>query len=119
MTPEGHAFAGWITFSAYEQDGATVVQAQVLMRANDPIYELGLRFGGHRAEDNFWKHTISAVAATYGVRGPVTTRVTCVDRRIQWRHAQNLRHNAGVLTVLYGVGAPLRLIARPFRRARR
>jgi hypothetical protein len=23
MTPEGHMFAGWITFSAMEQDGAT------------------------------------------------------------------------------------------------
>ncbi|HEY7985196.1 MAG TPA: hypothetical protein VID73_13550 [Ktedonobacterales bacterium] len=119
MTPEGHAFAGWITFSAFEQDGATVVQAQVLMRANDPIYELGLRFGGHRAENTFWQHTVSAVAATYGVRGRVNIQVTCIDRRIQWRHARNLRHNAGVLTAMYTAGAPFRLVARPFRRTRR
>src|SRR5215467_1997676 len=49
MTPEGHVFAGWITFSSFEDDGCTNAQAQVLMRANDPIYEIGLRFlGGHR-----------------------------------------------------------------------
>jgi hypothetical protein len=119
MTPEGHAFAGWITFSAFEKDGATVVQVQVLMRANDPIYELGLRFGGHSAENNFWKHTVSAVAATYGVRGKVNVQVTCIDRRIQWRHTKNVRHNAGVLTAMYSAGAPFRLIARPFRRKRR
>ena len=33
MTPQGHMFAGWITFSAYEEDGGTVAQAHVLMRA--------------------------------------------------------------------------------------
>jgi hypothetical protein len=47
MTPEGHMFAGWITFSATEVDGDTVGQAQVLMRASDPIFELGLTLGGH------------------------------------------------------------------------
>src|SRR5580765_3535975 len=43
MTPQGHVFAGWITFSAFcEGDGSTVAQAQVLMRAQDPITEIGL-----------------------------------------------------------------------------
>ena len=42
MTPEGHMFAGWITFSAFEDGDATVAQAQVLMRAQDPLGELGL-----------------------------------------------------------------------------
>ena len=41
MTPQGHMFAGWITFSALEVEGETVAQAQVLMRASDPIFELG------------------------------------------------------------------------------
>src|SRR4029453_908776 len=47
MTPQGHMFSGWITFSATERDGDTVAEAQVLMRASDPIYELGLALGGH------------------------------------------------------------------------
>ena len=55
MTPEGHMFAGWISFSAETANEGTLVQAQVLMRANDPLYELGLTFGGHRKEDQFWR----------------------------------------------------------------
>ena len=57
MTPQGHMFAGWITFSAFEEDGATSAQAEVLMRAQDPLTELGLTFGGHRKEDRFWADT--------------------------------------------------------------
>ena len=60
MTPQGHMFAGWITFSATERDGETVAQAQVLMRASDPIFELGLAMGGHKQEDRFWNHTLDA-----------------------------------------------------------
>ena len=41
MTPQGHMFAGWITFSSFAEDGVTYAQAQVLMRASDPMYELG------------------------------------------------------------------------------
>src|SRR3712207_471602 len=66
MTPEGHMFAGWITFSATERDGETVAQAQVLMRASDPVFEMGLTMGGHRQEDRFWHHTLSQVAAHFG-----------------------------------------------------
>ena len=36
MTPQGHMFAGWITFSAFVEDGVTYAQAQVLMRAERP-----------------------------------------------------------------------------------
>ena len=62
MTPQGHMFAGWITFSAIERDGETVAQAQVLMRASDPIFEMGLTMGGHKQEDRFWKQTLTALA---------------------------------------------------------
>ena len=48
MTPQGHMFAGWITFSSFIEDGATQAQAQVLMRASDPLYEIGMVLGGHR-----------------------------------------------------------------------
>jgi hypothetical protein len=51
MTPQGHMFAGWITFSAYPQEGVTVAQAQVLMRASQPLYEVGMTMGGHWQED--------------------------------------------------------------------
>ena len=67
MTPEGHLFAGWITFSASEQATETVAQVQVLMRASDPILELGLTLGGHRQEDRFWATTLGNVAAHFGI----------------------------------------------------
>jgi hypothetical protein len=113
MTPEGHMFAGWITFSAFEQENTVVAQAQVLMRANDPIYELGLLFGGHRKEDVFWEHTLASVAAHFGVEGEVETHVTCVDAKRQWRRAGNVRHNAAIRSGLYALGAPLRAVRRP------
>ena len=43
MNPQGHMFAGWITFSAYEEEGYTVAQIQMLIRPNDLAYELGFR----------------------------------------------------------------------------
>src|SRR5580658_4509401 len=66
MTPEGHMFAGWITFSAFAEEGCTYAQAQVLMRAGDPLYELGMTLGGRRREDAHWMHTLSALAAHFG-----------------------------------------------------
>lgn len=110
MTPEGHMFAGWITFSAFERDGGTVAQAHVLMRAQNPLSELGLALGGHRKEDRFWEHTLAALARYLGVREAVVERdVVCVDRRRQWRRAGNIRHDAALRTTMYAV-------ARPFRR---
>jgi len=111
MTPQGHVFAGWITFSAFEEEDGTVAQAQVLMRANDPIYELGLRFGGSRQEDRFWQSTLRALAAEFGVDAPVQTQTVCVDPKIQWSHARNIWQNAAMRTTL---SAPTRW----FRRTR-
>src|SRR5258708_32899040 len=51
MTPQGHMFAGWITFSAEREGDATPGQAQVLMRANDPPYADAMLMGGHREAD--------------------------------------------------------------------
>lgn len=103
MTPEGHMFAGWITFSAFTQDDCTVAQAQVLMRANDPIYELGLTLGGHRQEDKFWRNTLLAVAKYFNVTGQQPdVEVICVDPRLRWAYAGNIVHNAAVRTALLG-----------------
>src|SRR5919201_3674794 len=84
MTPQGHMFAGWITFSATEVEHETVAQAQVLMRASDPIFELGLAMGGHRQEDRFWQSTLTALAAHFDHEAEVDTVVICVDKRRQW-----------------------------------
>jgi hypothetical protein len=120
MNPQGHMFAGWITFSAAAEGGTTIAQAQVLVRANDPLYELAMPLGLRRIEDRFWKQTLGALAAHFGVeQASVQTSVVCVDRRRQWENARNLRHNAGVRSVLYAMATPVRLIVKPLRARRR
>jgi hypothetical protein len=102
MTPEGHMFAGWITFSAHEEDGATVAQAQVLMRAQDPLGELGLAMGGHRKENQFWEQTLANLAARLGAPdAAVTTQGVCVDRKRQWSRAANVRHSVAIRSTLH------------------
>ncbi len=108
MTPQGHPFSGWITFSSFRDGDATVAQAQVLMRANDPLYEVGLRMGGHKMEDQMWQKTLENLAAHFGVREPVETNVVCVDPRLQWREYKNVWHNAGIRSAIHMMTAPLR-----------
>jgi len=120
MTPEGHMFAGWITFSAYD-DGAgnTTAQAQVLMRANDPVYEMGLTLGGHAKEDVFWAETLGNLAAHFGAEGAqVDTQLVCVDKKRQWKRAKNITKNSAMRTGFYMTGAPFRAMAKPFKRSR-
>src|SRR3954468_2864066 len=97
MTPEGHALAAWITFSAYRQGDVTIAQAQALERTSDPFIELTYLFGANRQNDRFWERTMANLAASLGVTEPVvTTERLCVDSRRQWRHARNIRHTAAV-----------------------
>lgn len=112
MTPQGHIFAGWITFSAYEMDGATTVQTQVLMRASDPIYELGLRFGGQKQEDDFWRHTLTQLARHFGVEAQVELEMVCVDRKVQWSQARNILQNSAVRTTIHVFTTPSRWFRR-------
>jgi hypothetical protein len=109
MTPQGHMFAGWITFSATERDEATVAQAQVLMRASDPIFELALTLGGHGQEDKFWAQTLSAVAAHFGEpTATVDTSVVCVDKGRQWSRWSNVWHSSAIRSTGYMLAWPVR-----------
>jgi hypothetical protein len=108
MTPQGHMFAGWITFSATERDRETLAQAQVLMRASDPIFELGLTLGGHLQEDLFWQQTLRALAAHFGQDVDVDTQVVCVDKRRQWRRWTNVWHSTAIRSTGYMLAAPWR-----------
>jgi hypothetical protein len=130
MTPQGHMFAGWITFSAERATGSdghrarearpTVVQTQVLMRANDPLYEVAMALGGHRKEDQFWIQTMTALAK-YLSAPPVQvhTRMVCIDPRRQWGNAGAVWHNSMVRTALQAAAAPISAISRRRQRARR
>jgi len=116
MTPQGHMFAGWITFSSYEDDGCTIAQSQVLIRANDPMYEIGFRLGGYAKEDRFWQATLKSLAEYFSVKAPVQTQKVCVDPKLQWSQAKNIWHNSAIRTTLYTVSTPVRWVGQSFRR---
>jgi hypothetical protein len=118
MTPEGHMFVGMITFSAHTADGVTIAQTQGLIRAQDPLYEVGMLFGGHRGEDRQWTHVLQSLAKHFGVEAKATTTRVLVDRKRQWSQWRNIRKNAAIRSGSYMLKAPFRAIAKPFRRAR-
>lgn len=108
MTPEGHMFAGMITFSAFEEGGDLYAQVQALVRANDPIYEMSFRMGfGHRAEDEFWKATLHNLMQYFGASGVYEKRAVVVDPKVQWGKARNIWQNAAIRTGIY---TPFRIV---------
>lgn len=116
MSAEGHMLAGWITFSAYEQEKNTVVQVQLLVRASDPLWEIAMRLFGYKEEDIFWTHTLKSLAAHFGVDEPVQMQVICVDANLQWSQAKNVWHNAALHTGIYTANTLLRRVGRLLRR---
>jgi hypothetical protein len=102
MTPEGHMFAGMITFSAIADEDHTTVQIQALIRANDPVYEMSFRLGfGHKAEDAFWHQTLRNLAAHFDTTGTITQNNILVDKKVQWSEAKNIWQNAAIRTAVY------------------
>ena len=112
MTPQGHPVAAWITFGVYEMDGWTVAQVQMLLRADDPVYEIGFRLLGARGEDQFWQDTLTALAAHFGVDEPVQMHKECIDPKVQWSEAKNIWQNAVIRTMIYKIVTPVRWIGK-------
>jgi hypothetical protein len=114
MTPQGHMFAGWVTFSAErDADGSTAASVEVLMRAADPLTEAGLvLLGGHREEDHHWQYTLAAVARRFGIETVVDSHIECVDAGRQWRRVTNLRYDPVLWSVLLAGRAPWRNLRR-------
>jgi hypothetical protein len=101
MTPQGHVFSGWITFSAYEEAESTVAQVEILMRASDPLFEIGMQLMGHRRENRFWEQTLVALASRFSVQNEAETHVECIDRKMQWMYVTNIWHNSAIRTGIY------------------
>ena len=51
---------------------------------------------------------LSALAERLDIAPRVEVRRSLVDPRLQWRRAGNIRHNAQIRTLLYGLAAPFR-----------
>jgi len=112
MSAEGMPFAGWNTFSAYDVDGVTVAQVELLMRADDPVFELCMLLFAHRMEDRHWQQTLHNLAASFGVAGSVRYQTVCLDRQRQWSNAGNVWRNAAIRSALYTLAAPIRVARR-------
>jgi hypothetical protein len=109
ITPEGHMFAGMITFSGMEEGSQTVAQIQALIRASDPFFETMFRLGfSHRMEDVFWFQTLRNLAAYFGATGEPTLQRILVDPKVQWSEARNLRFNSAMSTFFYLLGSRFR-----------
>ena len=111
MSPEGHPFAGPLTFSAAADSGVTVVKVDELTRASDPLWELAMMMPivGERMQNDIWRSTLRNVAQHFGVDGQVESRIVCVDPHRQWSQAKNIWQNAAIRSTLFTV-------VRPFRR---
>lgn len=93
ITLQGHILSAWITFSAYDDRGTTVVNVRAFLRASDPIMEMALRYGGAAQEDAFWHYTLKAIAARFGAEGYVEQEDRCLDKHFQWPEVKNIRYN--------------------------
>lgn len=112
MTPEGHPFAGPLTFSAFlDETGTTVAQAHELTRASDPFWELAMMMPvlGERMQNDLWRQTLGNLAKHFGATTAVESKIVCVDGRRQWKNAKNIWQNAAIRS---GLTAPLRLVRR-------
>ena len=112
MSPEGHPFAGPLTFSAFvDESGTTVAQAHELTRASDPFWEIAMMMPviGERMQNDIWRATLRNLATHFGVDATIESKIVCVDSRRQWKNAKNIWQNAAIRS---GLSAPLRLVRR-------
>lgn len=114
-TLQGHTLAGTITFAGREDNGATVAQVEVMMRASDPLYEIGMPLGGHHHENRFWQSSLSALAKHFGVDADPEMSMECLDSGRKWSNARNIVHNAFVHTGIYLVTSPFRRLVQRLR----
>jgi anti-anti-sigma factor len=101
MTAEGHMLSGWITFSCFRANAATIIEVHPLFRASDPLMELGFRLGAAAQEDLFWHETLGNLARRLGTYGDFAQQDVLIDRDVQWRRFANLRYSAAIRSSLY------------------
>ena len=101
MTPQGHPESGWVTFSAFEENGKIIAQIMGLARANDFIYEAAFRAVGSKMQVNIWKHVLTSLAGYLEIPADVTVEPVCIDKHLQWSQTGNVWYNAQIRTLFY------------------
>ncbi|HEY3277247.1 MAG TPA: FAD-dependent oxidoreductase [Syntrophorhabdaceae bacterium] len=99
--PKGHPESGFVSFSAFEAEGKTIVQIMGLARASDPIYEIAFHLVGSKIQARIWAHVLASLAAYLGVPASIASETICVDHSRQWRQFGNVWYNAQVRTLAH------------------
>lgn len=100
INPEGHPWAGIITFSAHETAEVTHARIHLLVRANDPLYELSFKMYTSRLEDKIWTYTLTELAKYFGSTWPVSQDAALIDKKRQWNRFGNIWKNSAIRTLL-------------------
>jgi hypothetical protein len=106
ITPKGHPEAGWVTFTAYEENGSTMMQIQGLARASDPIYEIAFRLAGSNLQQQIWTHVLESLALHVESKTTVQFSRQCLDHSLQWSRFANVFKNAQISSMVYAVSHP-------------
>jgi anti-anti-sigma regulatory factor len=101
MTPQGHPESGFVTFSAFEENGKITAQIMGLARANDFVYEAAFRAVGSKMQVNIWKTVLTSLAGYLEVPADVTVEPVCIDKHLQWSQTGNVWYNAQIRTLFY------------------
>jgi hypothetical protein len=77
-------------------------QVTLLIRAYDPLTEIGMMLFGHRLEDRVWEHTLRAVATHFGAPdAELETLIVRVDAKRRWEHFGNWRRSSALYAMLH------------------
>lgn len=108
ITPQGHPEAGWVTFTAFRENGSTMMQIQGLARASDPVYEVAFRLAGSSLQQQIWTHVLESLAKHVGSSAMVQFNKQCLDYLLQWSRLFNIFQNAQISSMLYAISHPFR-----------
>jgi anti-anti-sigma factor len=103
ITPHGHPEAGWITFSAKEQDGKIRLQIQGLVRASDPFYEFAYAVAGQAFQEKIWLNVLTQMAKHLAIEDNGQLVKYKPADNWQWGRAGNIWYNAQLRTLPYNI----------------
>jgi anti-anti-sigma regulatory factor len=103
ITPQGHPEAGWITFSAREQDGKIRLQIQGLVRASDPFYEIAYAIAGQAFQEKIWLNVLTQMAKHLAIDDNGQMVKYKPADYWQWGRVGNIWYNAQLRTLPYNI----------------
>jgi hypothetical protein len=94
ITPQGHPEAGWITFSAKEENGKIRLQIQGLIRASDPFFEIAYAIAGQAFQEKIWLNVLTQMAKHLGIEDNGQMVKYKPSNSCQWGKFGNIWYNA-------------------------